>query len=438
MTTTARYGAAGAEPQLPLNLAQWVFLSILLPGLLGALLAWAAWGGLDLPALALLFPLVWCLAPSRLASWVLASAYHLTVIRFIPEFAGNWFGSKEIGLALWLGQGAACGLGWALAWTTRSGIPATLQSWLLALVLTLLPPLAMILPGHPLMAVGYLLPGTAWVGVALYVAGTAVLLVLLRVQIGRKFPLRTLQLQALALLVAAGALLLFADKADDQAGKVVGKIGALTTRWGGFPARDSLEVMLRIDKIGRATRSLAGGEGEISTVVFGESVLGIYDPSLYAPFESDVLKDARAAGQTVVVGADLPVKGGVLQKAALIFRADGSSSYVVARQPVPFAEWAPWSQKGTYEIDWLGTSVVNVGGGVRARVVFCYEEYIPMLHLMSEAREDHHMVVVLANLWAAGPLADEIQKAHTEGIARLFRRPWVRAVNFPLAPSVGA
>ena len=40
------------------------------------------------------------------------------------------------------------------------------------------------------------------------------------------------------------------------------------------------------------------------------------------------------------------------------------------------------------------------------------------------------MSLVLANLWAAGPLADEIQKAHTEGMARLFRRPWVRAVNF--------
>ena len=127
-----------------------------------------------------------------------------------------------------------------------------------------------------------------------------------------------------------------------------------------------------------------------------------------------------------------------MQKAALVFRADGSSSYVVARQPVPLAEWAPWREQGTYEIDWFANSVASIGGGVKARVVFCYEEYIPILHLISEAREEHNMVLVLANLWAASSLADEIQRAHTEGMARLFRRPWVRAVNFPAPLRDGA
>lgn len=434
MTVTAQMGSL--EAKAPVRWMHWLLMSILVPAAIGCGIAWGAWGGSWTPALAMLLPMVWCITPSRPSAWALATAYHLTVVRFIPEFAGTWFGSIEIGVLLWLGQGALCGLGWALAWTSRPGLLATLVAWGLVLVLTLCPPLATILPGHPLMAVGYLLPGMAWVGVAIYVVGTAGLLVLLRVHL----PLRASahRGQILVLLCIAGALLVLGDRTDPDAGRVVGKVGALTTRWGGFPARDSLEVMQRIDKIGRATRSLAGGEGEISTVVFGESVLGIYDPSLYGPLELDVLRDARAAGQTVVVGADLPINGGVLQKSALIFLADGASSYVVARQPVPFAEWAPWRDTGTYEVNWLGTSVASIGGGVKARIVFCYEEYIPALHLLSEAREDHHMVVVLSNLWAAGPLADEIQRAHTEGMARLFSRPWVRAVNFPNAAPNGA
>ena len=425
---------SAAAEKSPQSILVWIAQTLVVPAGIGIALAMAAWGNGLTPALAMLLPVFWGIAPTRAAAWVLTTAYHLTVIRFIPDFAATWFGSEQTGFAIWLAQGALCGLGWALAWTARTGAVATLLSWALVLALTLLPPLGMILPGHPLMTVGYLMPGMGWAGIALYVAGTAILLLVLRVQTPRRAGGRTALVQGGVALALTAMMLLAADRPDPEAGRVVGKVGALTTRWGGFPARDSLEVAQRIEKIGRATRSLAGGEGEITTVVFAESVLGIYDPSLYLPLETDVLKDARAAGQTVVVGADLPVAGGILQKSALVFRADGSSSYIVARQPVPFAEWAPWSEKGTYEIDWFANSVASIGGGVKARVVFCYEEYIPILHLISEAREEHNMVLVLANLWAAGPLADEIQKAHTEGMARLFRRPWVRAVNFR-APS---
>ena len=429
---------SAAAEKAPHRILRWMVQSIVTPATIGIALAIAAWGNGLTPALAMLLPVFWGISPTRAAAWVLTAAYHLTVIRFIPDFAATWFGSETTGFAIWIAQGTLCGLGWAVAWTGRNGAAATLLSWALVNALTLLPPLGMILPGHPLMTVGYLMPGMGWAGIVLYVAGTAVLLLALRGHTPRQLGGRAVLVQGGVALALTAVIMLAAERPDPEAGRVVGRVGALTTRWGGFPARDSLEVGQRIEKIGRATRSLVGGEGEITTVVFAESVLGIYDPSLYLPLETDVLKEARAAGQTVVVGAELPVAGGVLQKSALVFRSDGSSSYVVARQPVPFAEWAPWSEKGTYEIDWFANSVVSIGSGVKARVVFCYEEYIPILHLISEAREEHNMILVLANLWAAGPLADEIQKAHTEGMARLFHRPWVRAVNFRAALSDGA
>ena len=62
--------------------------------------------------------------------------------------------------------------------------------------------------------------------------------------------------------------------------------------------------------------------------------------------------------------------------------------------------------------------------------MFCHEEHIAALHLLSEALEDHHMVIAIANLWSAPDgQFNAIQAVHTEGAARMFGRHWVRAAN---------
>lgn len=83
-----------------------------------------------------------------------------------------------------------------------------------------------------------------------------------------------------------------------------------------------------------------------------------------------------------------------------------------------------------FPADWLAGGTVHLGGQVKARIMFCHEEWMPALHLLTEAREDHEMIIAMANLWAAkDPLAAHVQAAHTQGMALLFRRPFVRAVN---------
>lgn len=63
--------------------------------------------------------------------------------------------------------------------------------------------------------------------------------------------------------------------------------------------------------------------------------------------------------------------------------------------------------------------------------MFCYEEYIPALHLLNEAYDDHNLVIVMANGWAAANLtASDVQAAHSEGMARLFGRRYLRAENY--------
>ena len=297
------------------------------------------------------------------------------------------------------------------------------------LLATMTPPVAIILAGHPFVGVGYLLPGTGWVGVALFFVVTATLGWVLRVRLVAAAKGKAVLVQTLTLVLLTGILIMAGGVPDPDAGRVVGGVGAVNSRWGAYPKRGSLEVMKRIGQIGIVTANLAGGEGEIKTVVFGESVLGLYDPSVYPAIKREILARTRSTGQTVVVGADIE-RGQDLQKVALVFRPDGTSAYVAARQPVPIAEWAPWKRQHSYPASWLGSDTVPLGGGVVASVVFCYEEYIPALRLISEWRGKHNMIIAMANLWASNdPLTNSIQASHTEGMARLFARPWVRVVN---------
>jgi len=65
-------------------------------------------------------------------------------------------------------------------------------------------------------------------------------------------------------------------------------------------------------------------------------------------------------------------------------------------------------------------------------VIFCYEEYIPLLSLINEALDAHNIVVVMSNTWASKDgLGSTIQSQHSEGIAKLFAKRVLRAENRP-------
>lgn len=396
---------------------------------LGGGLGLAAWGIAAHPALAILMPLIWVLAPSRASAAAVSAAYALAVVRFLPDMAGTWFGSAAVGIAIWLGIGAVAAFLGAICWPRSSSALPVAAGTLLFLAGALISPLAAVLPGHPIIGWGYLLRGWGWTGVGLMFVATAGLAVLVRVVVpthwpGRRWPIA-------AGLAALGVVLVgAAEPGDPGGGRLAGRVGAVNTAWGGFPAPGSMEVVERIGRIGSATRQLSGGEDGFDTVVYPEAVLGLYDPSLSSVVNLEITRVLRQTGQTVVVGADLMIGRGLAQNIALVFRPDGSSSWVAARQTTPVAQWAPWNGKLHFPADWLSPSTVTLSAGIRARVMFCHEEFMPVLHLISEAREEHQLVIALANLWAAeSPLANAIQASHTEGMANLFRRRFVRAVN---------
>ena len=399
--------------------------------ILGAAVAIAAWGADRSPAMAVALPLLWIMAPTRLAAFTLTTAYHLSVVRFLPEFASTWFNSNPIGVLIWLSMGGLCGLAWAVCWPRSSSTPRVTIATAAVLLLTLATPVAAVLPGHPLVGWGFLWPKSGWVGVATMFAASIAGAWALRVWIPAQWPgQRWISPVALFLALAIPAFVGIQPGGD--AGKVAGKVGAVSTRFGGPPPTYSLEVMLRVEKIANATAKLAGGDDGLDTVIYPESIIGQYVPSLYPALEASIFRRSRPAGQTVILGADLELARGQWQNVALIFRPDGSSSYISSRQTPPGAMWTPWSSVRHYPANWFTDNTVNIGGGVRARIMFCYEEYMPILSLIDEAAYDHNMVVAISNLWATkDPLSSFVQGAHTQGMALLFGRRWVRAVNYP-------
>lgn len=399
--------------------------------LLGAALAIAAWGPDRSPAVAVMLPLLWIIMPTRSCAFALATAYHLAVVRFLGGYASVWFGSAVTGYLLWLAMGSLCGMVWAVCWPRKTTPLRIVISTLAALALTLASPVAAILPGHPIVGWGFLLPGVGWMGVALMFATTMAGAWALRIGLTTRWPKHSWTTPAAVGLGVAITALLGMQPGGDV-GKVAGRIGAVSTRFGEPPPQFSLEVMTRIEKMGDATAKLAGGDDGLETVIYPEAIIGIYDPSLYPALNISLLRQSRPAGQTVVLGADMQFGPGRFQSAAMVFRPDGSEAYVNSRQSAPVSMWAPWSSERHYPLNWFADNTIDIGNGIKARVMFCYEEYIPILHLIDEAAFEHQLVVSMANLWPSeDPLASLIQGAHTQGMALLFNRRWVRSVNHP-------
>lgn len=64
--------------------------------------------------------------------------------------------------------------------------------------------------------------------------------------------------------------------------------------------------------------------------------------------------------------------------------------------------------------------------------MICFELMLPMMHLLSESEGPHEVVLGLANLWTDhSGLAQAVQYAHAQPMAKLFGKPLVIAANTP-------
>lgn len=404
---------------------QGVGLQLVLAMAAGAALGWLSWGEGRAPALAALLLIAIAFCNSRSQAFALGAGYTLGILRHTAAFIGGWFdGSLLVGGLAVATYALISGIVWSLGWSSSSNEWRKAAAVAVAWVVALLPPAALALPGHPLIAWGSIAPGSGWFGVAASVLLPATMVWAIQ-RFGPHIPhARTVAMVVLIALLAALGLARYSPASSRAPG-----VAAVTTAWGQTAGTEDL--LRRTDSMGQMSAGISE-EGSPLTVFWPESILGQYSPDLYPLLEMDVLRPAERRGQTTVIGIDIPLQGGKFENAAVAFYPDGRSAVAVARQPAPVSLWKPWRQEGTFLADWTASNMLSLLDGRRAAVIFCYEEYVPILYLINEALDKPDLYVALANTWAErSPVGAQIQTQHSLGVARLFGRPYVKSENRP-------
>lgn len=415
---------------MPWKTAGWLVLA----ACVGTLIGIGAWGEDRLPYLAALLPFAIGITGSRTQAIFLGVSYILATERGHPAFAAAWFdGNMVVGVLLWFLSGLAGGLAWSLGWTASTKPWRKAAASVVAWIVTLVPPIALTSMGHPMVAWGHILPNTGWWGVFASVAVPAALLWMYALTLGPSSVLPLVAMPLAGVFLWGGIFAYNAYAYSPVEYRSLGNIAAMSTNWGA--ASNTREIGRRITQIGKHNASLAQNS-DLRVLIYPEAIIQRYDPAMLAALKEQVIDPAAKAAQTVILGVDLPRDGGNWDTALMAFYPNGEVAKAFARQTIPLALWRPWQSTDSFSSDWRANNILKLEDGLRARVIFCYEEYLPLLGLINEAKDDFEIVVVVANTWAAkDPLAPAIQAQHSEGIAKLFGRPVMRAENRPKSPS---
>ena len=387
---------------------------------LGVCLGAAAWGDGRAPVLALALPLAVAFSRTRALAACVAAGYALGTLRYNAAFVATWFDDNlAIGLGIILALAVITALVWCIGWSSSARPARRAAAITVAWILAVLPPATLAVPGHPLVATGYLLPAFGWFGVALSLAApgslvwAAARIESLRMRV-------SLAVGALAVLGALGFLIGGQERPNEVRG-----VQTIDTAWGMHTGLE--DTLLRVENMPKAQVS-----PHTVTVVWPESILGRYDRATYPVLNLELLGPAKRAGRVHVIGMDIPMPRDRLLNSAVAFYPDGSTATATARQPAPLALWRPWKNEGTFLANWSASNMLNLGQGDRAALIFCFEEYLPVLYLLNEALDQPTVYLALANTWAAKhPQSSAIQTGHSLGMAKLFGRDYLKAENRP-------
>lgn len=373
----------------------------------GTAIGFVAWQGDPrlLPA-AMLFPVVWSLAPSRIVGGLVSMAYFLAASRGLPQGVATFFASDLLtGIVLWGIASIGFALVHTILWTRQAGWSAPAR-YAFAAILMALPPFGIAGWAHPLTAAGVIFPGMQWAGLLL----AFVLLM------GMASPRRLI---AIGLLLSLWCIAIVSWASPSPPRGWVG----LDTQVHDIIGADTAYAA-QVATIAKATAAASRGA---DVVIFPESAAGRWTQTI----ERLWVERLRDQTVTVALGAVLITRQGYDN---VLMEVSATSARVLYRErmPVPISMWRPWpgwtAFGGGARADFFANPVVMLGGRSVAPLI-CYEQLIvwPVLQSMLHAPE---VIVGAGNgWWAAGTNIIAIQRASTEAWARLFGLPLVLAFN---------
>ncbi len=351
-------------------------------------------------------------------------------------------------LAIWICGATALSIPWALAAT------ATRIQYLwrapVALAATVLPPLGIIGLASPLTATGYLFPGTAWIGLAAVAFLPGITLALPALSMPHRRGVLCSVITACIALATVPRLFKFIETAPPSGWIAVNtNLGDVSQPFRDFAAAQFIQET--------AANSTA------RVLIFPESLVPRWSEAVEG-FWMQSLDRCRKQGQILAFGAGLPRPdqdnltkltelwsydfGPALDALKRIRTAPAHPSLrppsaeptdntlVIAgdesavfyqRVPVPVGMWQPFN-RSSVPLRLRSTGVLNIDHQ-RAAVLICYEQMLPFPVLASMLQHPTVILGISNTFWISGTSIPRYQANAVRGWARLFRLPYLLAVN---------
>lgn len=390
---------------------------------LGVSIGLLGWKLGSTPLAACLVPLVMPLAKSRAGVYAVALGYTLAAMRDFIGFSANWFdGSIVAGLGCWAALSALASAPWPLVFSTNGTRLRKAVGIGTGFLLALLPPFSSVVPAHPLIGWGFILPGTGFLGVI-----TAMVITVWSAYIIQGVRFRT-AFTCVAMCVALTASLgqIQGSVLEESSPRA---IDAINTFYGKPPVNDA-ERVARVFDVAGSLLDAHEANPSASVLVLPETTLGRVDSAFESLIKFNIDSIAAEKNVTIVLGAERSDRGELLNEAQVIL-STGERATVRQRHPALLSMWRPWAKPNHFPIDLTADNLVNLGDGYIARVMICYEEFIPFLYMLDELKGGHQVSLVISNNWSADTASfPHIQALHAHGMFRLFGREYVRSVNF--------
>lgn len=394
-------------------------LQMLLWACLGVAIGGLAWGVTQEPwSLLVVFvlPVLWDYTPSRSIAALFVVGYYLAGGRGLPEGAVVFFGDGTPAWwswAMWALSSLLLSLPYVFLWT-KNPRRKPIQ-FLLAVVLTALPPLGLIGWCSPLAVAGIVFPGLRWIGL-----GLTMCLFLLLVVRNWHWTLFMVLAAMIANLTVVGL------QQTRDLPRWAGQDTAFS-RLASAGANDAGQRLAALDRI-EWVKAYVNSMPPNSVRVLPETILGPFDGIAdFALQEAETTLQARRS--RLLVGAELPQSNGEYKNALIVLGArQGEDRAAVQGVPVPVAMWKPWASDGAIASPFGRDNVVSVSGS-RAGAMVCYEQVLAysFLWLMLE-RPD--VVVAVSNVWWARETSiPNIQSQMVSSFSRLFGVQAVTAKN---------
>jgi hypothetical protein len=402
-------------------------------------------------------PIACFLSRSRKRAFANTLAYYASglwaMIPGVERFTGH---SVLLAILVWVGVSMLLSVPWTLAWTPKSDLQV-LWRVPLAEIAGIIPPIGLAGFISPVTGAGYLFPGTGWAGLIATMILPGIVLAL---------PTSTGIRHILGLALSAVIALGLGSQCFAPSGvKPPANWKAVNTHYGDVSSPFQEFVAAQSIQQGVAASSAR-------VLIFPEAVVPRWSNAT-KEFWRQTLANCRARGQILAIGAGLPrnavgakdearevdlVKSYDFAAAIRALQVDdrqlqptvnpaanpnasdyadsfdntlliqgAESSTFYQRVPVPIGMWQPFSKHGV-PLRLNSPGVVRIDSQ-RVAVLICYEQILTYPILASMLQSPTVLVGISNMFWFANTPIPRYQASAVRAWARLFRVPYLLAVN---------